>query len=222
MTRDTMSPVRGGTVDLLTTTSGPSIESAIEPAADSTKERSASPPSPSGVLTAMMAYSAPGTASWYDVVKVSRLALVLRSTSSRSPGSKKGTWFRSSCATFSRLVSTTITSLPRSARHAAVVRPTYPAPMTATLDKAGRLSQAGAKNLPYKALTAQAAALPQPQFERCLYPSAEECLQASPRGSPDGRIDGTTNRGATKRKGLQTGSVPAPPNPENFLATQPC
>src|SRR5712691_4393673 len=141
MTRDTMSPVRGGTVDLLTTTSGPSIESAIEPAADSTKERSASPPSPSGVLTAMMAYSAPGTASWYDVVKVSRLALVLRSTSSLSPGSKKGTWFRSSCATFSRLVSTTITSLPRSARHAAVVRPTYPAPMTATLDKAGRLSQ---------------------------------------------------------------------------------
>src|SRR5712691_2715295 len=141
MTRDTMSPVRGGTVDLLTTTSGPSIESAIEPAADSTKERSASPPSPSGVLTAMMAYSAPGTASWYDVVKVSSLALVLRSTSSLSPGSKKGTWLRKSWATFSRLMSTTITSLPRSARHAAVVRPTYPAPMTATLDKTGRLSQ---------------------------------------------------------------------------------
>ncbi len=87
MTRDTMSPVRGGTVDLLTTTSGPSIESAIEPAADSTNDRSASPPSPSGVLTAMIAYSAPGSASWYDVVKVSRLALVLRSTSSLNPGS---------------------------------------------------------------------------------------------------------------------------------------
>jgi len=35
----------------------------IELAADSTYERSASPPSPSGVLTAMIAYSAPGTAS---------------------------------------------------------------------------------------------------------------------------------------------------------------
>ena len=35
-TRDTMSPVSGGTVDLLTTTSGPSIASAIELAAAST------------------------------------------------------------------------------------------------------------------------------------------------------------------------------------------
>ena len=35
-TRETMSPVSGGTVDLLTTTSGPSMASAIEPAADST------------------------------------------------------------------------------------------------------------------------------------------------------------------------------------------
>jgi hypothetical protein len=51
----TMSPVRGGTVDLLTTTSGPSMASAIEVAAASTYERSASPPSPSGVLTAMIA-----------------------------------------------------------------------------------------------------------------------------------------------------------------------
>ena len=35
-TRETMSPVSGGTVDLLTTTSGPSIASAIELAAAST------------------------------------------------------------------------------------------------------------------------------------------------------------------------------------------
>src|SRR6267143_1595706 len=70
-TRETMSPVRGGTVDLLTTTSGPSMQSAIEVAADSTYDRSASPPSPSGVLTAMIAYSAPGTASSYWVVNAS-------------------------------------------------------------------------------------------------------------------------------------------------------
>src|SRR6266487_7212723 len=40
-------------------------------------------------------------------------------------------------------MSTTVTSLPRSARQAAVVRPTYPAPMTATLLMARRLSQQG-------------------------------------------------------------------------------
>src|SRR5256712_9677865 len=40
-------------------------------------------------------------------------------------------------------MSTTVTLLPRSARHAAVVNPTYPAPMTATLLTAGRLSQYG-------------------------------------------------------------------------------
>src|SRR5438477_4020412 len=40
-------------------------------------------------------------------------------------------------------MSTTITSLPRSARHAAVVSPTYPAPMTATLLTATRLCQQG-------------------------------------------------------------------------------
>src|SRR3989442_12555448 len=38
-------------------------------------------------------------------------------------------------------MSTHITSLPRSARHAAVVSPTYPAPMTATLLTATRLCQ---------------------------------------------------------------------------------
>src|ERR1700686_251317 len=37
-------------------------------------------------------------------------------------------------------MSTTVTTLPRSARQAAVVSPTYPAPMTATLLKPGRLS----------------------------------------------------------------------------------
>src|ERR1700682_5664995 len=37
-------------------------------------------------------------------------------------------------------MSTTVTSLPRSARQAAVVRPTYPAPITATLLKPGGLS----------------------------------------------------------------------------------
>ena len=36
MTSDTMSPVSGGTVDLLTTSSGPSMWSAMEFAADST------------------------------------------------------------------------------------------------------------------------------------------------------------------------------------------
>src|SRR5689334_1235625 len=40
-------------------------------------------------------------------------------------------------------MSTTDTSLPRSARQAPVVSPTYPAPMTATLLKPGRLSQHG-------------------------------------------------------------------------------
>src|SRR5690348_17156531 len=40
-------------------------------------------------------------------------------------------------------MSTTVTSLPRSARQAAVVKPTYPAPMTATLLTAGRLCQQG-------------------------------------------------------------------------------
>src|SRR3989442_8266743 len=40
-------------------------------------------------------------------------------------------------------MSTTVTLLRRSARHAAVVNPTYPAPMTATLLTAGRLSQYG-------------------------------------------------------------------------------
>ena len=74
-------------MDLLTTMSGPSMQSAIEVAADSTYDRSASPPSPSGVLTAMIAYSAPGTASSYDVVKPSLPAFALRSTSSFSPGS---------------------------------------------------------------------------------------------------------------------------------------
>src|SRR5439155_909899 len=64
--------------------SGPSMQSAIEVAADSTYERSASPPSPSGVLTAMIAYSAPGTASAYEVVNARRLAFALRSTSSTS------------------------------------------------------------------------------------------------------------------------------------------
>jgi hypothetical protein len=86
-----MSPVSGGTVDLLTTTSGPSMESAMDVAAASTYERSASPPSPSGVLTAMIAYSAPGTASSYEVVNFRRPAFPFRSTSSLRPGSKKGT-----------------------------------------------------------------------------------------------------------------------------------
>src|SRR5207249_8927769 len=65
-TLDTMSPVSGGTVDLLTTTSEPVMWSAIEEAAASTCDRSASPPSPSGVLTAMIAYSEPGTAPAYE------------------------------------------------------------------------------------------------------------------------------------------------------------
>src|SRR5690242_1829600 len=38
-------------------------------------------------------------------------------------------------------MSTTVTSLPRSARHAAVVSPTYPAPITATLLIPAELSQ---------------------------------------------------------------------------------
>src|SRR5438046_10198880 len=72
-TLDTMSPVSGGTVDLLTTTSGPVMWSAIEEAAASTCDRSASPPSPSGVLTAMIAYSAAGIASADEDGKHGRL-----------------------------------------------------------------------------------------------------------------------------------------------------
>src|SRR5438132_553411 len=80
-------------------------------------------------------------ASAYAEVNRSLPARALRSIISRSPGSKKCTRPRFRARTFSWSISTTQTSLPRSARHAAVVRPTYPAPTTAIRLTDGALSQ---------------------------------------------------------------------------------
>ena len=59
-----------------------------------------------------------------SVVKNSRSALTLRATSSSSPGSKIGISPASSLPIFASSLSTQVTRLPNSAKHAPVTRPT--------------------------------------------------------------------------------------------------
>ena len=120
----TRSAVPTGTVDLSTTMSGPRMCSPIWRATPSTKERSQEPSGREGVPTVMKANSASSNPSARLVVNRRRPSCRLRLTRSSRPGSK--IWIRplSSRATTSGLTSTQRTSLPISAKHAALTRPT--------------------------------------------------------------------------------------------------
>jgi hypothetical protein len=124
MMSDTTSPVPIGTVLLLTITTGSVRCSAIIAVARRTSVRSASPVAPMGVPTARKMNSASGTASAYNVVNRSRREARFRDTISCRPGSKKGTSPRCRASITSSRTSTPRTSLPRSAKQAAVVSPT--------------------------------------------------------------------------------------------------
>jgi hypothetical protein len=76
-----------GTVLLLAMINGWVIASAMLCAAALTYVRSASPPLPWGVPTAMKTSSPRDSPSWYELVKCRRPACALRRTISSSPGS---------------------------------------------------------------------------------------------------------------------------------------
>jgi hypothetical protein len=87
-----------------------------------TRERSASPEYNGGVSTHTKMNSAPSTASAASSVKHSRSRFF--SSSSSRPGSKIGTSPAFRRSIFAGTTSRTATSLPSSARQAAVTRPT--------------------------------------------------------------------------------------------------
>src|SRR6266849_4658256 len=99
-------------------------------ATDSTYERSASPCSVGGVPTATKMAALAPTAAFRSSEKRSRAPRCLCSNSGRK-FSWIGTSPRFSAASFFWSLSTTITSWPRSAKHAPATRPTYPEPITA-------------------------------------------------------------------------------------------
>jgi hypothetical protein len=131
----TFSPVPTGTVLFMTRIGRPSTLGSSSTTVQ-TRERSASPEyGTGGVSTQTKTKSAPSTASAATRVNLSLPSFF--AISSSSPGSKIGTSPRWSRSTFSCTTSRTTTSWPRSARQAAVTRPTYPAPKTPILDTAG-------------------------------------------------------------------------------------
>jgi len=120
----TRSAVPTGTVDLSTTNFGPFMCSPMARATASTCVRSAEPSSSWGVPTAMKIISDAWIASLIDVVNVSRFAFALLFTRSSSPGSKIGISPPFNASTLLWLMSTQITSLPVSAKHAPATNPT--------------------------------------------------------------------------------------------------
>ena len=120
----TLSPVPTGTVDLVTTTLYSVMCSPIERATASTYLRSAEPSSSGGVPTAMSCSWPWATPSAAEVVNRRRSASALVLISASRPGSWMGISPRLRPSIFLASTSTQSTSLPASARHAPVTRPT--------------------------------------------------------------------------------------------------
>src|SRR6266542_4332694 len=129
--RSTRAVVPTGTVDLLITTAPGRRTGAISRTTSSTIDRSAAPSSCGGVGTQRNTYSAVRAAVAAPTTNVSRRAASPSATSAGRPSSSTGTSPLLSRATFSRSTSPHTTSWPSRAKHAAVVSPTYPPPMTA-------------------------------------------------------------------------------------------
>src|SRR6266850_5412417 len=93
-------------------------------------EVSALPSARGGVPTVMNTTRAPLSAVARSLENLSRPSRTLRPTSSGSPGSKNGSSSPRRRSTLAVSLSTQVTRLPKSARHAPVTRPTYPVPTT--------------------------------------------------------------------------------------------
>src|SRR5262245_17774606 len=164
--RATRRVVPTGTVLLLTTTASGCRSGAISRATASIAARSAPPSSPWGVPTHRKTKSASRTAAAAPTTNCSRWIDRPSATRPGRPSSRIGISPLVRRATRSASMSAQRTSCPSRAKHAAVVSPTYPAPMTATsltvrvLPHLHRMSVGGAFGVVDHALAVAEAVLP--------------------------------------------------------------
>ena len=127
----TFAAVPTGTVDLVTSMVYFFMFRPKVRATSSTYLRSAEPSSSGGVPTAENTTSTSSRQEVRSVVKCRRPASTLRFTSSSSPGSYMGISPRSSESILAWSISTQVTLMPISAKHAPETSPTYPVPTIA-------------------------------------------------------------------------------------------